>query len=304
MGAVALCLSFPHEAASTELLWHQKVSPHALERFVDDGTYLATSNSTGDPIGLICPKPFFPGYVTLVDGTHNEQCRNLILGWAGIAIPIYQIERLVAPEFERLSGSRNDNFPIFKLLRFKPFPNAFHIALGNSWCVFEFEEKTVVLGDRLPMVLHMNVKVTSQGTALTLKQTWFNINRQPWALRCASYVVSIPHRLGSIASILHGLSGELDLPEKPKSSQSSDKRGNSRPPCSFASGVCGLPLSAKVALTVITALIAWPLYDRALDYFDGLGGRLRNRWRALAYLTLSLGVFAGFFAAILWGSTD
>ncbi|WP_348042627.1 hypothetical protein [Devosia sp.] len=58
--------------------------------------------------------------------------------------------------------------------------------------------------------------------------------------------------------------------------------GRDHPPqCSIASGVRGLPLGAKIGLTIVLSLPAWVLVFRALDLFDGLGIRRNRRSAAL-----------------------
>jgi hypothetical protein len=51
------------------------------------------------------------------------------------------------------------------------------------------------------------------------------------------------------------------------------------PQCRIDSCVCGLPLGAKIGITIIFAWLAWLFMEHRLDRFDNQDGRGRN-WRA------------------------
>lgn len=108
---------------------------------------------------------------------------------------------------------------------------------------------------------------------------------------------------GGLARDADGFARVIERPEQSGSAEYAEQKRGPSPVCSVSSGVCGLPLGAKIGIAFLLALAAWPLQFRALGLFDGLGGRKRNRWRALACFSLSLGLFALAFGAWLWGGS-
>lgn len=83
-----------------------------------------------------------------------------------------------------------------------------------------------------------------------------------------------------------------------------DTWGLTGPTCRVTSGVCGLPLSAKIVLSLILVWPAWRCVDFGLDYMDGRGNRDRDRLRSVGWLALSAFLFGIIFATWLWGGTS
>ena len=76
--------------------------------------------------------------------------------------------------------------------------------------------------------------------------------------------------------------------------------GGRRPPCGFSSGVCGLPLGAKIALTVISAGIATAIWSWGYwKFLDGRSNAIKLSIAALVGL-IALGLIP---ALLSWGST-
>ncbi len=92
------------------------------------------------------------------------------------------------------------------------------------------------------------------------------------------------------------VAGKLDAPQQGSGSKYPEHKRRHRPPCRVSSGVCGLPLSAKIGLAVILALIAGPLILRGFDRFDGLGRARRNRSGSALYF----GAAGSLFGLTLW----
>lgn len=130
-----------------------------------------------------------------------------------------------------------------------------------------------------------------------------NVRPKLSLLRFARKAIGFSHGFGSFASILDGLTGQLDLPVEASGADGRNDGSDHRPPCRVTSGICGLPLSAKIAATIVLSWLAWLCQDRAIELFDGLRGRRRNRWRALSWFSLGGGFFGLVFAAWLWGGT-
>jgi hypothetical protein len=93
---------------------------------------------------------------------------------------------------------------------------------------------------------------------------------------------------------------QIQINQQPDSANQSKPKRRHSPPCRITSGVCGFPLSAKIVSTTVLAWPAWLWFFRALDYFDGNGGRARNRWRSLWFGLASLIAFALIGAILGW----
>jgi hypothetical protein len=108
------------------------------------------------------------------------------------------------------------------------------------------------------------------------------------------------HRVGGFASISHGFAGKFDLPVKTGGAEGGNKGADHRPRRSPASSVCGLPLGAKIILSLILVWPAWRCVDVGLDYLDGFGDRDRDRRRTALWLCIALLLFGLIFMAWLW----
>ncbi len=115
---------------------------------------------------------------------------------------------------------------------------------------------------------------------------------------------------GRLARDLVGFAGfrerSATLPQvqdKPKNTGNADQHRPERPPCSLTSGVCGLPLSAKIGASAILAWLAWALQFRGLTRLGLFGDVPRKRLYGIGEVAGSLGLF-GLCAFIWWwGST-
>jgi hypothetical protein len=58
-------------------------------------------------------------------------------------------------------------------------------------------------------------------------------------------------------------------------------------------------LGAKVGLTFVIGLLAWPIVFAGWDRLDGLGNVRRSAWRGTLYTVCGFGVMAG-GAIALW----
>jgi hypothetical protein len=106
--------------------------------------------------------------------------------------------------------------------------------------------------------------------------------------------------LGRIHSNSDGLASIVQSPEQSDGADYPKREGKHGPECRITSGVCGLPLGAKIILTLILAWPAWWLLGRAIDRLDGLGGRPRSLRTALLLGFGSAGLFgAGFVPWLL-----
>jgi hypothetical protein len=61
----------------------------------------------------------------------------------------------------------------------------------------------------------------------------------------------------------------------------------------------GSPLGAKIGIAILPILFAWPIVFRGVEWFDGLGGRGRHRWRGLGLVSCGFGLLG--LSALLWG---
>jgi hypothetical protein len=95
------------------------------------------------------------------------------------------------------------------------------------------------------------------------------------------------------------LAGEAYLPEQPEATDGGNERASHPPPCRVTSGVCSLPLGAKVGLTVVLSAVAWPLQDWAFNQWVGFSGR-RLRWRAAGGFVGSLRLLFAAIAIWFW----
>jgi hypothetical protein len=82
----------------------------------------------------------------------------------------------------------------------------------------------------------------------------------------------------------------VESPKQADSTDDADQNSPTRPVGRIAGRVGGLPLRAKIGIASITAFFAWPIQFKGLDWFDGLGGRRRDRWRGLGWICLSFGL--------------
>ncbi len=103
-------------------------------------------------------------------------------------------------------------------------------------------------------------------------------------VRISRYFVGGSHRLGvpfgygqglvrvpsGRLSSKNGLASVVKRGEQPQRPYNANYEPPQRIICRISSGICGLPLSAKIALTIILSGLAWPVFFHALDLLDGL----------------------------------
>jgi len=94
-----------------------------------------------------------------------------------------------------------------------------------------------------------------------------------------------------------------DVPAQTDDAGQANEGRPERPLCSVTSGVCGLPLSAKIGVTAILVWIAWGLQFRGLARLGLCGDIPRKRLYGLAEVACSFGLFGLCAFAWWWGST-
>jgi hypothetical protein len=135
--------------------------------------------------------------------------------------------------------------------------------------------------------------------------------RYPWTLIQAQRFLSVTQtRLSQVRASLSffscalgpmsGPSGEKKREATYHKASQSREEGDGRPPCSFASGICGLPLGAKIALTIVFSGLAAGIWSFTL--WESFEGR-RNTLQVVLAGAFSCGLIALSLVAALWGST-
>lgn len=285
----------------------QVFSLDASEALADPAVDFAVQ-SIADQIGLIGVVPFFTRAVALV--VDGDQKRRPDLGLFPRARLIKRQLRFGSPFpiAKQLSVSGYEDFPACASILRKFGKSLFHFCKWQGSSPNQFPSDAKVFGDHRPFVGQIDLGLKLEGRTFGSQDGGFDGNRYPWALGLLSDSIRVAHGLRGFAGVLNRLSGQVNLPKKARSADAGNYGPNHRPYCSALSGVCGLPLSAKVALTPILALLAWACQERFLDRLWGLGKRGRrlgkNRWAALGWFSLSLLLFAAVFAVWLWGSTN
>lgn len=94
-----------------------------------------------------------------------------------------------------------------------------------------------------------------------------------------------------------------EVPDKAYDPKDPYKGRPKGPSCSITSGVCGLPLGAKVGATLILAWFAWALQERGLIRLGLFGDVPRKRLYGLTQVLGSLGLFGLTALVWWWGST-
>jgi len=262
-----------------------------------------------DQIGLVSVVPFIASAVALVMNRDQKHRANvaffpltrLIKGQLGFGGPF--------PVAKHFGVAGDENFPAYGSPIRKLCKSHLDFSKWHESCPNQLPSNVDVFGYHRPFVGQANLGFKLECSTSRFQNCRLDRNRYPRALGLPRYLIRLTHGLGRFTGIFNGLSGQVDLPEQPNGSERSNESPNHRPECSASSGVCGLPLGAKIALTPILALFAWICQDRFLDNWWALGrdrsGRklVRSRRHALGWFTLSILLFAAVFAVWLWGST-
>jgi hypothetical protein len=212
---------------------------------------------------------------------------------------IAEIERTSARHFDKLGkfpSSGRDRFSIL-FYHCSNLQMALDVSGGRFPVVPVFNEAThpLVLDERLvePCLMHTDVR--------------------------SQFVKGVPFRhlgqtLGSIGILSRygerfvgvlgrSLGDPNSSPRVKERAKEADRSDNAKPkppigPIGRVAGSgSGLPLSAKVGITVLLAALAWPIQFRGLEWFDGIG-RDRRRLRGAGLIGLSFGLLG--LSAWLW----
>ena len=89
-------------------------------------------------------------------------------------------------------------------------------------------------------------------------------------------------------------------PQDAESAGYSNESGEHRPECSITSGICGLPLGAKVGIAIILSWLAWP---RLFAAYDCLTLRPRKLFKGFGELSIAIGLWGLCVASWLWRGT-
>ena len=105
---------------------------------------------------------------------------------------------------------------------------------------------------------------------------------------------------GVIGGLLRPVGGAPSSKQSAAANRQSKASGYKRPQCPvcrFSSGVCGFPLSAKIALTIVLAGLATAIWSRS--YWLFLDGR-SNPFQLSVWFLVGLGVTVLNFLAVAW----
>lgn len=266
--------------------------------------------SVADQIGLIGVVPFFTRFVALVVDRNEEYSANFAFLPSSGLVPRQITFGDTFPVFEGLRVARYEYFLAGATLSRETSQAFSYLLEFHRGGPNQIPADADVSGSHRALVGQMDLSFKPERSAPWLQDGWIDRNRHPRPLSLTRNFIRLSHSLRRFAGIFNGFTSEMDLPEQASGSKRSNEGANHRPYCSVLSGVCGLPLGAKIALTPILALLAWICQDRFLDSWWALGrdrmGRklVHNRRRALGWFTLSMLFFAAVFAVWLWGSTD
>ncbi len=92
----------------------------------------------------------------------------------------------------------------------------------------------------------------------------------------------------------YGTMGIDDVYQQPDGTKNTNYEREKPPQCSIARGICGLPLSAKIGITIFLAAFARPFLFRAVALFGGFD-RPRDRRPALLFCLVGLALFCSAF---------
>lgn len=97
--------------------------------------------------------------------------------------------------------------------------------------------------------------------------------------------------LGGIPCNPIGLEGQADSAQNAKETQTTKPRSESSPPSRSFRGVSGLPLGAKIGISLVIAGLAWTAFWRALSVFGLLLINASDVRKSISYALVAGGLF-------------